>query len=119
VSTRAALAKQLVSKSISGDLKATALVMGEERARSSQEVSGPGIEALQRPEDAQTFENMLVRLRAADSERDAALPDGSEPPAEAAQTTSEEAAAPSTAQDAPDGLQSTSPDTQFPPAGEA
>jgi uncharacterized protein (DUF2336 family) len=122
VSKRAALAKQLVSKSVSGDLKATALVMGEERARSSQEVSGPGVEALQRPEDVQTFQNMLARLRAADAEQqnEASHPDRSAPPAEADQSTnSVRDCASETAQDAPEDMQSGNPDTQFPPAGEA
>ena len=65
ISKRELIAKRLVNKCAEGDLKAVAIVIGEERAREEKKASSaPGEEVLQRPEDEKTIESILARVRA-------------------------------------------------------
>jgi len=66
ITKRKAVAKQVVNKAASGDLKAIPVLLNELRPLESRSAAGPGPEVLCRPEDQLVMANIVKRIREAE-----------------------------------------------------
>jgi hypothetical protein len=63
ISKREVVAKHLVNKAASGDLKAIPLLLNETRARESEAAGSAGGQVFDTPEDRAVFESIVERIR--------------------------------------------------------
>jgi hypothetical protein len=67
VTKREALIKQLVNKAFTGDARVLTVLLNELRRPDNQSPTGTGVTVFQTADDAQVMENIMRRIRAADS----------------------------------------------------
>src|SRR5437868_3298128 len=68
ISKREVIAKHLVNKAASGDLKAIPLLLNETRARENEAADAGPDQVFDTPEDQAVLENMIARIRSSSPE---------------------------------------------------
>jgi hypothetical protein len=66
ISKREIIAKHLVNKAASGDLRAIPLLLNETRTREGNPADGGSVEVFDTPEDHDVFDSILRRIRGSD-----------------------------------------------------